>query len=68
MASYDTKRGGEFSRSLSVRPASQAIRPGLTSALRVGMIRGLICFAIPQVFEEFDGGQQPFRQKTRNSG
>jgi hypothetical protein len=32
------------------------------------MIRGLICLLFPKSFEELDGGQLTFRQKTCKTG
>ncbi|WP_205578062.1 hypothetical protein, partial [Pseudomonas aeruginosa] len=53
----------------SVADLSGRMRSPLTTPGGDGIIRGLNLFAIyPVFFEELDGGQHTFRQKTRQTG
>jgi hypothetical protein len=52
---------------ISRRVASNSKPTGLTMSAGLGMIRGLICLYPPD-FEELDGGQYTFCQKTRKTG
>jgi very-short-patch-repair endonuclease len=40
----------------------------LTRQHLIGIIRGLFCLLISKSFEELDGGQHTFRQKTCKTG
>jgi hypothetical protein len=67
---YSPRHGKEGFPLVAVRPDITADYRGfpLTSSLRIGMIRGLICLLFPKSFEELDGGQLTFRQKTCKTG
>lgn len=54
---------------LPIQPLSGTHQLPLTSLQLIGMIRGLFCLLFPKKsFEELDGGQLTFRQKTCKTG
>ncbi|MNH14840.1 hypothetical protein D3C79_744400 [compost metagenome] len=50
------------------QPLSGSMQVPLTTDQLIGMIRGLFCLLFTKSFEELDGGQLTFRQKTCKTG
>ncbi|MFJ3374619.1 hypothetical protein ACIPLA_06805, partial [Pseudomonas sp. NPDC086112] len=61
---YRSHAGKKYPGALYL-PLSGSSQPPLTRHQLIGMIRGLFCLLFPKKsFEELDGGQHTFRQKT----
>ena len=65
---YRSRTGNKYPGQTQ-RPLSGTHQLPLTTHQVIGMIRGLFCLLFPKKsFEELDGGQHTFRQKTCKTG